>query len=250
MVNTWTCSVCGAHCDSGHDHDIIDCRAQQNRNAGLSDKPVCGTCEGHGRINCAADEDGFTHPCEDCQPHAHKHWQDGYMAAMHYAGSDLELGKRIRNLAEGFIVNAEGRSHGKNHDKAVAREAIGNLEVIAKSGVHRFWEDDGSTVADSWPLSFALGAIVSLAAKHSIGLRTLIDGQLGQVCMYLQSQNRATPADWPQEFAYEPRTDKQIEDDQQDIIDHLNEVSKAQADGDHDRVIKLIRKRAGVVDHD
>lgn len=26
MVNTWTCSECGAHCDSGHDHSALECR--------------------------------------------------------------------------------------------------------------------------------------------------------------------------------------------------------------------------------
>ena len=86
MTNVWACRACGTWCDSSHDHDIIECKAQQRKNA----KPdsilgSCETCEGHGRINCAPDEDGFTHPCEDCQPVANKIWNEGFKAAEHYA---------------------------------------------------------------------------------------------------------------------------------------------------------------------
>lgn len=36
----------------------------------------CETCEGLGRIDLAPDEDGHTHPCDDCQPEAYKKWLD------------------------------------------------------------------------------------------------------------------------------------------------------------------------------
>lgn len=32
MYNIWECKRCGSWCDSGHDHDIIDCQLQQSRN--------------------------------------------------------------------------------------------------------------------------------------------------------------------------------------------------------------------------
>ena len=56
----------------------------------IDEKPGCETCEGFGRTECHPDEDGFTHPCDDCQSEQLIEFNKGYEAAQHYTALSLE----------------------------------------------------------------------------------------------------------------------------------------------------------------
>lgn len=69
--------------------EIIDHLASRNLIA--PEAPgECETCQGLGRINCSPDEDGHTHPCDDCQPESLKEFQRGYNAGEYYAATPTQ----------------------------------------------------------------------------------------------------------------------------------------------------------------
>lgn len=60
----------------------------------------CHTCEGYGRINCGPDEDGHTHPCDDCQPEALKEFNLGMAAEKAYGDQGLKIARWMTLLQD------------------------------------------------------------------------------------------------------------------------------------------------------